>query len=328
VLALPVVQQPDGESVLIQGRSAGQTYASDPEIRQAVRQVVAALRALPHAAASIESPLTTKGLVSGRSALVTFNVAGKPGNDDQAVVPALNAVAAVQARHPGLTVEEAGGASLDRATGSITSQDFRKAEVTSVPVSLVLLLIVFGALIAAGIPLLLAGTAVISAISLMAIPSRWLPVGRPAGSRDGVGLRGDSLVDGQRTAAGDERVVADQGHRGVHVVSLQDRITAHMTVRVAGAHAVRGDGDRRPERGARIGQGAAHLADPGAEVGHGLLAGLLALGHPAAVVGDQESWHHCSPSSSVPGPSVAQAITQRLCPAGRMTCPHVREGPG
>jgi RND superfamily putative drug exporter len=35
---------------------------------------------------------------------------------------------------------------------------------------------VFGALIAAGIPLLLAGTAVISAISLLAIPSRWLPI--------------------------------------------------------------------------------------------------------------------------------------------------------
>ena len=34
----------------------------------------------------------------------------------------------------------------------------------------------FGALIAAGIPLLLAGTAVISAISLLAIPGRWLPV--------------------------------------------------------------------------------------------------------------------------------------------------------
>ena len=177
VMSLPVVQQPDSENVLIQGHSPGQTYASDPEMRQAVRQVVAALRTLPRSAADIQSPLTGKGLVSGRSALVTFNVAGKPGNDDQAVVPALNAVAAVQARHPGLTIEEAGGASLDRATGSITSQDFRKAEVTSVPVSLVLLLIVFGALIAAGIPLLLAGTAVISAISLLAIPSRWLPIG-------------------------------------------------------------------------------------------------------------------------------------------------------
>ena len=176
VLNRPVVQQPDSESVLVQGRSASQTYGNDPEIREAVRQVVAALRALPKAAADVQSPLSRSGLVSGRSALITFNVAGNPGNDDQAVVPAMNAVAAVQAHHPGLKVEEAGDASLDRATGSITSQDFRKAEVTSIPVSLVLLLVVFGALIAAGIPLLLAGTAVISAISLLAIPSHWLPI--------------------------------------------------------------------------------------------------------------------------------------------------------
>ncbi len=176
VLALPVVQQPDSEAVLIQGRSAGQTYATDPQIRAAVRQVVAALRALPRSAAGIESPLTTPGLVSGRSALVTFNVAGNPNDDDQAVVPAANAVAALAARHPGVTIEEAGGATLDRATGSVIDQDFHKAELTSVPISLVLLLIVFGALIAAGIPLLLAGTAVITAISLLAIPSRWLPI--------------------------------------------------------------------------------------------------------------------------------------------------------
>jgi RND superfamily putative drug exporter len=176
VLDRPVVQQPSAESVLIQGRSPGQVYGSDPEIRQAVREVVAALKALPASAADIRSPLTAKGLVSGNSTLVTFNVAGKPGNDDKAVVPALNAVARVQAHHPALKVEEAGGASVDRAISNVTSKDFRKAEITSVPVSLVLLLIVFGALIAAGIPLLLAGTAVISAISLLAIPGRWLPV--------------------------------------------------------------------------------------------------------------------------------------------------------
>jgi RND superfamily putative drug exporter len=51
-----------------------------------------------------------------------------------------------------------------------------------VPVSLVLLLVVFGALIAAGIPLLLAGTAVATAISLLAIPSRWLPIGSTTSS--------------------------------------------------------------------------------------------------------------------------------------------------
>jgi RND superfamily putative drug exporter len=176
VLDRPVVQQPDSESVLIQGHSPGQTYRTDPEVRQAVRQVAAALRALPGSATDIRSPLTTQGLVSGRSALVTFKVAGPVGSDDKAVVPAMNAVTAVAARHPGLLIEEGGDASLDRAVNGITGQDFRKAEITSVPVSLALLLIVFGALIAAGIPLLLAGTAVVSAISLLAIPSRWLPI--------------------------------------------------------------------------------------------------------------------------------------------------------
>src|SRR5580704_10214030 len=66
VLNRPVVQQPDSESVLVQGRSdpgTSQTYGNDPEIREAVRQVVAALRARPHAAADIQSPLSRPGLV-------------------------------------------------------------------------------------------------------------------------------------------------------------------------------------------------------------------------------------------------------------------------
>jgi len=57
------------------------------------------------------------------------------------------------------------------------SSDFRKAEMTSVPITLILLLAVFGALIAAGIPVVLAGTVVISTISLLAALGRWLPIG-------------------------------------------------------------------------------------------------------------------------------------------------------
>jgi putative drug exporter of the RND superfamily len=176
VLNQPGVQQPDSESVLIEARSLAETFGNDLQMRQATQDVVTALKQLPGAAADIRSPFGTPGLTSGNAALVTFSVAGNPDSDDQAVVPALNAVAAIAARHPGLTVAEAGDASLDRATGALVDQDFRQAEVTSVPVSLALLLLVFGALIAAGIPLLLAGTSVISAISLLAIPSRLVPI--------------------------------------------------------------------------------------------------------------------------------------------------------
>ena len=175
VMDRPVVKQPPAETVLVQARDPRQAYATDAELRQAVAQVVTALKALPKSATSIRSPLTTAGMTSGHSALVTFQIP-VDATAHTAVVPDLNAVAAVAAHHPGLKIEEAGDASLDRAIGDISGQDFHKAEVTSIPVTLILLLLVFGALVAAGIPLLLAGTAVISAISLLAIPGHWLPV--------------------------------------------------------------------------------------------------------------------------------------------------------
>jgi putative drug exporter of the RND superfamily len=179
---LNVGSSPPAESVLIQARAPGRTFAADPELRQATQQVAAALHGLPRSAADIRSPLSpgAAALVSatGRSALVRFSIPGNSGNEDQTVTSDLNAVAAVQSRHPDLLIQEAGNASGDRAINALVSADFRKAEVTSVPITLILLIGVFGALIAAGIPLLLAATAVMTAISLLAIPGHWLPVGQ------------------------------------------------------------------------------------------------------------------------------------------------------
>jgi putative drug exporter of the RND superfamily len=81
----------------------------------------------------------------------------------------------VQASHPGLLVAETGDASITRAIDN--SLDFRQAEVTSVPITLILLLVVFGALVAAGIPILLAVSAVIAALAVVTISSHWLPAG-------------------------------------------------------------------------------------------------------------------------------------------------------
>ncbi len=178
------VVTPPAESVLIQARAPygrGDTFATDPAMRQAAQEVVAALTRLPRAAEDIASPLGPDGrsLVSpdGRSALVTFRVAGPHASADTTVAADVAAVAAVQARHPGLLVAEAGGASTDAVGNALMNSDFRKAEMTSVPITLILLLAVFGALIAAGIPVVLAGTVVIATISLLAALGRWLPIG-------------------------------------------------------------------------------------------------------------------------------------------------------
>src|SRR5215468_7095554 len=178
------VVTPPSESVLIQSRTPGPqwTFASSPRMRLATGAVVAALRALPGAASDIRSPFGRAGGhmigAGGRSALVTFQVAGPHSQADTRVVQALDAVAAVQSRYPGLIVAETGGASVDRAATAMLGRDFHQAELTSVPLTLLLLLLVFGALIAASIPVILAGTAVMTTVSLLAIPSRWLPIGQ------------------------------------------------------------------------------------------------------------------------------------------------------
>ncbi len=182
------VVTPPSETVLIQTRApvpAG-TLTATPrlsgDVREATAAVVTALRALPGAATAIQSPFGPQGrhLIGpgGASALVTFQVAGPHSKADARVVRALRAVAAVQSRYPGLTVAETGGASVDRAATAMLGRDFHQAELTSVPLTLVLLLLVFGALIAASIPVILAGTAVMTTVSLLAIPSRWLPIGQ------------------------------------------------------------------------------------------------------------------------------------------------------
>src|SRR6266487_3259458 len=167
------------ENILVQTRAGTRAFAAEPEARQAVQEVVAALRALPPGSVrDVRSPLDLDGAArlsaDGRSALITFHAPGDARGE--AMGRAQQAVTAVQARHPSLRVEEAGDVSVGEAIDDVIGRDFRRAEVSSVPVTLVILLLVFGALVAAGIPLLLASTSVISTIALLAVPSHWLPI--------------------------------------------------------------------------------------------------------------------------------------------------------
>jgi RND superfamily putative drug exporter len=174
------------ENVLIQARGDTAGFGTDPALRRAAADVVSTLRALPGSATQLHSPLDpqARGLISadGRSALVTFRVGGDPDDAHETVGPVLAGIAAVQARHPDVLIAEAGTASVGRAVDETIDKDFRRAELSALPLTLVILLIVFGALIAAGIPVLLAGTAVFAALGLLDVAGHWLPIGKTAGS--------------------------------------------------------------------------------------------------------------------------------------------------
>jgi RND superfamily putative drug exporter len=112
----------------------------------------------------------------GSAVVLRAQLAGPADNSAARVVPVLDATAAVQAAYPDLRVEEVGDASVDRATGATLDRDFQRAEKLSVPISLAILVLAFGALLAAGVPVLLALSSVAAAIGLSALVSHLIPV--------------------------------------------------------------------------------------------------------------------------------------------------------
>ena len=112
----------------------------------------------------------------GRSALVTFKI---PGDDDVAadrVDATLAATAAAQTAHPDLRIEQFGDASADKALSEAFENDFKRAEMLSLPITLLILIVAFGALVAAGLPLVLALTAVMGTIGLLGPVCQLVPL--------------------------------------------------------------------------------------------------------------------------------------------------------
>ena len=158
-----------GEQVLIQGK--GSISSGDPRVTAAVQDVVRRLSAIP-GITGIESPLTPADRVNtvskdGRSVAVTFEMAGDDEQVEKLVEQPLAAVAAAQKSHSGVRIEQFGDVS---ATKEIAAQDARegqRSEAISYGLMLIILLVAFGAFVAAGIPLVLGATAVIGTVGLL-----------------------------------------------------------------------------------------------------------------------------------------------------------------
>jgi len=154
--------QPAAENVLVQSRSL---TVSDPAFRATILRVSAQLGTLAQVQ---DIRLPSGGAISKdrHAALVQFSIVGKAEQADKKVQPVLDAVAAVQKQSPGFTVAEFGFASANHELNNTIGKDFQKAERLSVPITFLILLFAFGAFVAAGMPVLLAFTAVLGSIGL------------------------------------------------------------------------------------------------------------------------------------------------------------------
>jgi len=171
---------PANESVLIQSRSL---RAGTPPFDSTVKDVIARVSKVA-AVQDVRSPLApgNAGQISkGKdAALVEFEIRGDKNKAGDKIGPVLKSVAAAQGAHPGFFIGEFGDASASKAVDTVFAQDLKRAGVYSLPLTLIILVVAFGALVAAGIPLLLGLTAVFTTFGLLALPSHLLPVANEA----------------------------------------------------------------------------------------------------------------------------------------------------
>jgi RND superfamily putative drug exporter len=152
------------ESVLVQGDPAAVLRAS--------RDVARRLGESPQVGQIEPRRLSP----DGRSALVSFTMPGDDNVSSGRIDGVLASTAAAQRAHPELHISQFGSASADKALEQSMEADFQKAEKLSIPLTLLILVVAFGSLMAAGIPVLLAMSAVLATLGVIAGVSQVFPM--------------------------------------------------------------------------------------------------------------------------------------------------------
>jgi RND superfamily putative drug exporter len=167
ILSKAGFKTPASESVLVQSKTL---TATAPQFRAVVADVAATLRAKPQVT-NLRTGDAGQISKDGHSELVQFDMKGKIEDSQHHVQPLLDAVSRVQASHKEFTVAEFGFASATKQLNDTIGKDFQKAETLSLPITFLILLFAFGAFVAAGVPVLLAFTAVLGSIGLSQLSS-------------------------------------------------------------------------------------------------------------------------------------------------------------
>jgi uncharacterized membrane protein YdfJ with MMPL/SSD domain len=167
---------PQTEFVVIQ---SAKLRVTDPAFREtitAAKQAIAPLGRVSDLRSAIDPGHGDLVSDDGHTALVEWEMPGSLADAEKRIDAYTSATAKVAKEHPGFFVGEAGAVSSDKAMTKAFNSQLGKAGERSIPLTLAILLLVFGAAVAAGVPLLLALTGVAATIGLVALPSQFVPM--------------------------------------------------------------------------------------------------------------------------------------------------------
>ncbi|MFJ3801617.1 MMPL family transporter [Streptomyces sp. NPDC090088] len=120
----------------------------------------------------VEKPVLSR---NGKVLMVQVVMAGEELAARKKVGPLVEQTAAVQRAHPGVRVQETGSPSMSKGLDQQRSDDLAFSEMLTLPVTVITLMIAFGSVIAAGVPVLLALSSIAAAMGLSAVASHVLP---------------------------------------------------------------------------------------------------------------------------------------------------------
>jgi RND superfamily putative drug exporter len=170
------LKSPATESVLVRSAAPQTTSAAVSALKVRARRLASV--------ASVQGPRQVPALsrAGGRLQLVQVQLRGDPDNADEHVAGLERAVASVATSHPGAKLLQAGEGSGGHAIDQVVDHDLSHAELVSLPVTLLILIVAFGALVAAAVPLLLGLTSVAGAIGALGLISQIAPEGQSTAS--------------------------------------------------------------------------------------------------------------------------------------------------
>ncbi|PJN34348.1 hypothetical protein CG717_06480 [Streptomyces sp. CB02613] len=120
----------------------------------------------------VKEPVVSK---DGKVLVVEVVMKGEELAARKSVDPLVAQTAEVQKSHPDVRVQETGGPSMSKGLDQQRSDDLLFSEMLTLPVTVITLMIAFGSVIAAGVPVLLAMSSIAAAMGLSALASHALP---------------------------------------------------------------------------------------------------------------------------------------------------------
>ncbi|MGH3072874.1 MAG: MMPL family transporter [Gaiellaceae bacterium] len=172
----PEVDDEQGEIVLVQSKTHS---TGDPEFKAAIAALARRLEQFPEAR-EIETPLQQGNAdfvsADGRSAMIQYKPVGDYEEAALYIDKIEDAVNATAADLDGFQVSQLGSVTTTKATDAAFNSMLATAGMIAIPLTLVILLLVFGSVVAALVPLLLAITAVVATTALIALPSQLVAV--------------------------------------------------------------------------------------------------------------------------------------------------------